>query len=212
MAFTYTDLVEQIKQTLNRVNDDDFDAQLPNFIQQAQVAIARDSKFLGFQVSLTSNFITSNNGVVQKPDRWRQTISINFGNGTSNATRNFLKLRTYEYVRQYWPDPTVLGTPKYYAEYNQGNWLIGPSPDQTYPFEVLLYMTPTQLTASSQTNWLTEYAPDILLYQCLLQASPYMKNDSRIPTWKMMYEQAREAQKVEFGKTIVDRQQMVQGA
>lgn len=212
MAFTYTDLVTQIKQTVDRVNDDDFDNQLPNFIQQAQVAIARDSKFLGFQVSLTSNFTVANNGVLQKPDRWRQTISINFGTGTNNATRNFLKLRTYEYVRQYWPDPTVTSIPKYYAEYNQGNWLIGPSPDQAYPFEVLLYMTPTQLTTSNQTNWLTEYCPDLLLYQCLLQAAPYLKNDSRIPMWDSRYSQAREAQKVEFGKTIVDRQQMVQGA
>jgi len=212
VAFTYTDLVAQIKKTLDRVNDTDFDAQLPNFIQQAQVAIARDSKFLGFQVSVTSNFDISNNGVVQKPDRWRQTISINFGNGTNNATRNFLKLRTYEYVRQYWPDPTVTGTPKFYAEYDQNYWLVGPSPDQTYPFEVLCYMTPTQLTASSQTNWLTDFCPDILLYQCLLQCAPYLKNDSRIPTWKMMYEQGRDSQKVEFGKTIVDRQQMVQGA
>ena len=212
MAFTYTDLVVQIKATLNRTNDATFNSQLPNFIQQAQVAIARDSKFLGFQVSLTSNFVTANNGVLQKPDRWRQTISMNYGTGTNNATRNKLLLRTYEYVRNYWPDPTVLGLPKFYAEYGPSYWLLGPSPDQAYPFEVLIYMTPTELTSSNQENWLTQYCPDLLLYQCLLQAAPYLKNDSRIPTWKMYYEQARESQKAEFGKTIVDRQQMVQGA
>lgn len=212
MAFTYTDLVTQLQVTLNRTTDTTFNSQIPNFIQQAQVAIARDSKFLGFQVSVTSNFVISNNGVVQKPDRWRETISINFGNGTNNATRNFLKLRTYEYVRQYWPDPTTTSTPKYYAEYNQDYWLVGPSPDQTYPFEVLCYMTPTQLTASSPTNWLTNFCPDLLLYQCLLQAAPYLKNDSRIPMWESRYNQARDSQKAEFAKTIVDRQQQVQGA
>ena len=29
-------------------------------------------------------------------------------------------------------------------------------------------------------NWLTKYAPDMILHQTLLQAAPYLKNDERI--------------------------------
>lgn len=176
------------------------------------MAIARDSKFLGFQVSLTANLVIANQGAVQKPDRWRETVSFNIGIGTSYASRKMLQLRTYEYIREYWPDPTSLDEPEYYAEWADNYWLVGPSADVAYPFEVICYMTPTQLTASANENWLTQYAPDMLLWQTLLQAAPFLKNDSRIPTWETRYNQARDSQRAEFAHQIVDRVQMVEGA
>ena len=39
----------------------------------------------------------------------------------------------------------------------------------------------------NQTNWLTDYAPNALLYRCLLEAAPFLKNDERIQTWQNLY-------------------------
>lgn len=214
MAFTYNDLVTQLEATLDR-DDDEFTDQIPNFVQQAQIMIARDSKFLGFLVSLTSNFTMGNLGRVQKPTGWRQTVSFNYGSGATNDTRTPLKLRTYEYCIGYWPDPSVTDStnpPLYYCEWQSDWWQVAPTPDQAYPFEVLAYMTPTQLTASNTTNWLTDYAPDILLYASLLQAAPFLKNDTRLKTWQVMYGQAVQSQKVEYDRQVVDRQQLIEAA
>lgn len=212
MANTYTDLVAQVKGYLDRPDDDDFNAQIPNFVEQAQIMIARDKKFLGFLVSLTSTFVPGDNGAVQKPDRWRSTKSWNFGTGASNAVRNVLYKRDYDYLRVYWPNPTTRDVPKYYADWVQDYWLVTPTPDAAYPFEVLCYMTPTILDASNQTNWLTDYCPDLLLNAVLLQAAPYLKNDSRIGTWKAYYDQGLQSQANEFSARVIDNSVMVKSA
>ena len=39
-------------------------------------------------------------------------------------------------------------------------------------------------------NWLTQNAPDILLYGSLMEAEPFIKNDERIPVWLNGYSNA----------------------
>lgn len=46
---------------------------------------------------------------------------------------------------------------------------------------------PALLSPENQTNWLTDYAPDVLLYAILLEAVPFLKNDERIPVWESAY-------------------------
>ena len=40
------------------------------------------------------------------------------------------------------------------------------------------------LSDAAPTNWLLTDAPDVYLYGTLLEAEPYMKNDTRIETWR----------------------------
>ena len=56
-----------------------------------------------------------------------------------------------------------------------------------------------------QTNWITEYAPDVLLYATLLEATPFLKKDERIGTWQAMYDRAAQALNGEDLKRILDR-------
>jgi hypothetical protein len=52
---------------------------------------------------------------------------------------------------------------------------------------------------------LTEYAPDLLTYATLLEATPFLKNDERIATWQAMYDRAAQALNGEDLKRILDR-------
>jgi hypothetical protein len=61
------------------------------------------------------------------------------------------------------------------------------------------------LDDNNQTNWLTEYAPNLLLYATLLEATPFLKNDERIPVWTNMYAMAAQALNGEDLKKILDR-------
>lgn len=163
--------------------------QIPRLINLAERRIARELKVQGFIAVVSSNMVPGQS-VYAKPDRWRDTISINMGTGTDFANRTTLFTRDYEYMRGYWPNESETSTPKFYSDYNYDNWLVAPTPDDAYPFEVLYYELPPLLDESIQTNWLTEYAPQLLLYGTLLEATPFLKNDERIATWQQFYDRA----------------------
>ena len=187
-ALTYDSLVSDITVYADR-SDEPFTTQIPRFIMLAENRIASEIRGLGYRKVVTGT-LDANSPVVIKPARWRETISINFGIGTLNNNRVFLKLRTYEYCRSYWPDSSVADVPKFYADYNYDNYLIVPTPLADYPFELVYHERPLPLSSDNQTNWTTEYAPQLLLYACLLEAAPFLKNYEVQPMWQAMYDKA----------------------
>lgn len=205
-AMTFTSLQEDVRRYLERgyVEDSTVFEQLPRLINLAERAIATELKFQGFIAVTTSSF-AAGTSVYAKPDRWRQTVSMNFGTGTDNNTRNPLFARAYEYCRAYWPDSTERSTPLFYSDYDYQHWLITPTPDDAYPFEVVYYQQPPLLDDTQQTNWLTDYAPNALLYRVLLETTPFLKDDQRIPTWSALYGQQMTALNTQDLSRIVDR-------
>lgn len=178
--------------------------QIPRLINLAERRIARELKVQGF-IAVVTDTLVPGQSVYQKPDRWRDTVSINIGTGANKANRTTLYTRDYEYCRSYWPDESQTDTPIFYAEYDYDHWLIAPTPDEAYPFEVLYYELPPLLDESIQTNWLTEYAPQLLLYGTLLEATPFLKNDERIATWQQYYDRAAAMLNGEDLAKILDR-------
>lgn len=187
MSMTYTSLVAQITSYLNRTDADTI-AQIPNFISQAEQRICRESENVGFEIYVTGSF-TSSVSVLQKPGRWRRNLTFNIGTGTDYNTRQQLLLRGYEYLRNYWPDDTQTGTPLFYGDYGYNNLLFAPTPDVAYPFEFAYLELPEPLSTTVSTNWLTDYAPDVLLLASLLEAMPYLKNSEKIPEWSTLYQE-----------------------
>lgn len=188
-AMTFDSLQQLVRDYLERGSavDPIVYEQLPTLINLAERRIADDLKTLGFKIPVTSNF-TNGVAVYAVPDRWRQTASINFGTGTGNNTRNPLYPRSYEYLREFHPDDTVTGVPRFYAPYDNEHFIVAPTPAADYPFEMLYYELPPLLDASNQQNWLTEYQPNLLLFATLLQCTEFLKNDERIPVWQAEYQ------------------------
>ena len=182
-VMTYDSLVLNIQQYLERTDAQTI-AQIPNFIMLAEQVIASQIKFLG-NLTVAESTMTTGNPVLDKPVRWHKTVSMNV---TVDGQRQPIFLRKYEYLREYAPDSTSTGTPKYYSDYDYTHWLVAPTPDQDYSFEILYYERVQPLDSTNQTNWFTVYAPQALLYGSLLQAMPYLKNDERIPMWQQQYD------------------------
>lgn len=203
---TFTSLQEDVRRYLERgyVEDTTVYEQLPRLINLAERAIATELKFQGFINVVVTNLVAGTS-VYDKPDRWRQTVSINFGTGATNDTRTPLFARSYEYCRAYWPDSTEQAQPEFYADYDYQHWLVVPTPDANYPMEVIYYQQPPLLDDTNETNWLTDYAPNALLYRTLLEATPFLKNDERIPTWQAMYQQQMATINTQDLQKIVDR-------
>lgn len=205
MAFvlTYDTLTAEVKKYLER-NDSRLVESIPLFIMLGGRRIARDLKILGLKVAITDNFIPTDS-VFAKPTRWLNDSSFNIGTGPSFNSRVFLEQRAYEWCRTYWPDPTVTGTPKYYAsDYNYNFWFVVPTPDVAYPYEILYYETPRLIDESISSNFLTGSAPEVILYATLLETAVYLKDDERVAVWTDYYERAKKALGEEDKKRIYD--------
>jgi len=200
-VMTYDTLVENIQSYLERTDTATLD-KIPLFIMLAEQVIASQIKFLGNLTVNTSNMVIGTS-TIAKPARWHKTVSMNV---TVAGTRQPVLNRRYEYLREYWPDPTAQGTPAFYADYDYSNWLVAPTPDVAYAFEVLYYERVQPLDSSNQTNWFTIYAPQALLYGSLLQAMPFLKNDERIPMWQAQYKLIMDTLMAEDKLRLADRQ------
>lgn len=207
-TMTFETLKEDVRRYLERgatlASDAVVYEQIPRLINLAERRIARELKIQGF-INVVTDTLVVGQSVYAKPDRWRDTVSINIGTGTSNTQRTPVFARSYEYLRSYWPDESQRATPLFYADYNYQNWLIAPTPDAAYPIEILFYELPPLLDDTTQTNWLTEYAPQVLLYATLVEATPFLKNDERIPVWQNMYDRAAAMLNGEDLGKILDR-------
>ena len=200
-VMTYDSLVENIQTYLERTDQATID-KIPLFIMLAEQVIASQIKFLGNLTVQTSNMVQAQN-VIDKPARWHKTVSMNI---TVAGKRYPVLLRRYEYLREYWPDPASENIPKFYCDYDYTHWMVAPTPDDDYSYEVLYYERIQPLDSSNQANWFTIYAPQALLYGSLLQAMPFLKNDDRIPMWQAQYEQIMQTLIAEDKLRVADRQ------
>ena len=199
-VMTYDSLTTTVLQYLERKDKATVDA-IPTFITLAEFEIAEQIKTLG-QLQLVEATMQEGNAVLQKPARWRKTVSMNV---TVNGKRQPVLLRKYEYLKNYWPDSSQTDTPLYYADTDWDHWYLAPTPDQAYSFEVLYYERISPLSSTNQTNWLTQNAPNAMLFGTLLQAMPFLKNDQRL-IFQQKYTEAMATLKGEDVARVGDRQ------
>lgn len=200
-VMTYDSLVENIQSYLNRTDTATIE-KIPLFIMLAEQIIASQIKFLG-NLTVNESAMTASESIIDKPVRWHKTVSMNI---TVDGVKQPVLLRKYEYLREYWPDDTQEGVPKFYADYDYTHWLVAPTPDTNYTFEVLYYERVQPLDSTNQTNWFTIYAPQALLYGSLLQAMPFIKNDDRVALWQQQYELIMQTLTAEDRLRVADRQ------
>lgn len=196
-AMTYSSLISDVASYAER-NDPPFIAQVPRFVALAENRIASESKPLGF-LRVVNGQLDGN--ILVKPTRWRKTRSFSVING---ATRTYLFNRSYEFCRSYSPNPATTGTPYYYADYDYEHFFIAPTPDLQYYFELQYYERPEPLDEVNQTNWTTQYAPQLLLYATLIEAMPFLKTSERIPEFQQLYDRALLMIAKEDGERVTD--------
>lgn len=197
-TLTYDSLVSTVEQYLER-NDPAVVNQIPVFISLAEFTIAQQIKTLG-QIEVATGVMEPNNPVIQKPARWRKTVSMSV---TQNGEKKPVFLRKYEYLTNYNAESSA-GLPLYYGDYDYDNWFVSPAPDQAYSFEVLIYQRLKPLSSANQTNWITNNAPNAMLFGTLLEAVVYLKDDQR-QIFKQKYDDAMQMLKAEDVARVGDR-------
>jgi len=199
-VMTYDSLTSTVLQYLERKDASVVNA-IPTFISLAEFEIAQEIKTLG-QLQVAEATMTADNAILQKPARWRKTVSMSV---TVDGKKQPIYLRKYEYLKNYWPDANQTDVPLYYADTDWEHWYIAPTPDQDYAFEVLYYERISPLSSANQTNWLTQNAPNAMLFGTLLQAMQFLKNDQRT-IFQQKYTEALQSLKAEDVARVGDRQ------
>jgi hypothetical protein len=199
-VLTYDSLTSTVLQYLERKDAAVVDA-IPVFISLAEFEIAQEIKTLG-QLQVANSAMESGNPLLQKPARWRKTVSMSV---TVDGKKLPVYLRKYEYLKNYWPDTSQTSIPEFYADTDWDHWFIAPTPDTDYAFEVLYYERVAPLSSTNQTNWITQNAPNAMLFGTLLQAMPFLKNDQRT-IFQQKYTEALQSLKTEDVARVGDRQ------
>jgi hypothetical protein len=199
-VMTYDSLTSTVLQYLERRDAAVVEA-IPTFITLCEFEIAQYIKTLG-QMEVVDSTMNIGNPVIAKPARWRKTVSMTLSN---SGEKQPILLRKLEYLNAYAQDVTATGTPLYYADYDFEHWIVAPTPNQAYSFEALCYTRLQPLSSAYQTNWLTQNAPNAMLFGTLKQTAPFLKNDARLALWKQMFDEALAALKTEDTLRVADR-------
>jgi hypothetical protein len=176
---TYAELVSAIK----GYAENDFPAtagsfsstdQLNTFIEQAEQRIFNSIQFPVIRKNVTGT-TTSGNKYLATPVDFLSVFSIAVINSTTGAY-DFLLNKDVNFIREAYPTPTDLGTPAYYALFNENTFILGPTPDSNYSTELHYFYYPESIVTAG-TSWLGDNFDSVLLYASLLEAAAFMKSD-----------------------------------
>jgi len=196
---SYNTLVQAIK---DAAEDDgtEFDAYIPTAIDLAEELLFRELELPDLETKYTGN-LTQDNNTLAKPTGYK------FGNYFKivvSGSNVILKKRRDDYIQDYWPDPTVSGVPKYYADSSVSNFIIAPTPDDSYEYELKVTVPPTKLSVSNQTNYFVNECQDLLFYACMIEMSRFMKAWSEIEKWASVYAPSRDDWNLNAARTRRD--------
>ena len=167
----------------NWLDRDDLADRIPEFISLAE---ARFNRLLRLR-SMESKQTASTVGGQRNYNLPASYIQMrNFQLNTSPLTT--LSYVTPEIYDRVWGGSTG-GIPKFYTIVAD-EISLGPIPGSVITMEMLFYKRFDNLSASTTTNWLLTYAPDIYLYATLMQASPYIMDSQSAGQWGGLLDRA----------------------
>jgi hypothetical protein len=181
MSFaTYSDLQTSIAGYLAR---SDLTSQIPDFITFAENRLRRELRIRQMLKSVTTATV-SGDGTVELPSDFLEIRDF-------VVTTNPIQPLSYSSPSVLSNDPRAsqVGVPKSYTILASEFQLV-PIPDGIYTLKLLYFAAPAYLSSTNASNVFLTTAPDALLYAALVEAEPYMFNDSRINTWGSMYDRA----------------------
>lgn len=173
---TYNELVTNIR-NYTEVNSNVFtDSVINTFITMAENRILRDIDLDVFKKESSGNMTQDNKFLAAPPDiLTHRYLMITI---PTSGEQVFLDFRDTSFMKEYWPDGTDTGVPKYYAVWDQDTFYIAPTPNLNYSSEIGYIYRPAQLSNANTTTWISLNAPEALLYACLIQAYSYTKGPS----------------------------------
>jgi hypothetical protein len=187
----------QLRATIRAYSENDFpqtvgsggltsDEQVDTFIEQAEQRIFNSVQFPNFRKNQTGT-LTANNTYLEAPVDFLASYSLAVITGGSYE---YLLNKDVNYIRAAYPSPTDTGLPRYYAQFDNNTFIVGPTPDAAYTVELHYFHYPESITTAG-TTWLGDNFDMTLLYGALSEAAAFMKAEADVlANYAKRYEEA----------------------
>jgi len=174
MSFTKATLTTAIQDYTDN-SESTFVSNIPNFIKAAEEKILKSVDLDYFRKNVTSA-LTSSDAFLTVPSDYLASFSLQI---TTSGSESFLLQKDVNFLREYTPASTTTGLPKYYARFDEDNFILAPTPNSNYTIQLNYFYRPASLTAGSDsgTTWVSTNAPFALLYGSLVEAYTFMKGE-----------------------------------
>lgn len=169
---TYDELITNIRNYMETDSNVLSNSVINTFILLTENKILRDIDLEVFRQSSTAP-LTANSRFLTMPSDILTHRYMLVRNASNDEI--FLNFRDVSFAKEYWENATETGFPKYYAVWNQNTFVLAPTPDAAYTVELGYIRKPAGLSPTTPTTWLSQNAPEALLYGCLVQAYSYTK-------------------------------------
>lgn len=174
---TYDELVARVQaHAAERTSEDeDFAVALPGMIQAAELQCLRDCDFPSARRTVSLSLGIGVVAVAPPADlvvpRALWTVS-----GPGESVRAEVQRRDASFLREFWPDTSVTGVPRYFATADDTSILIVPPPAASTRLDIEYTFRPPGLSEAVQETWLSVRYPDLLFYAVMVLVSGYQRN------------------------------------
>jgi len=169
MAITYASFLTQVRDYTEVDSNVLTDAIIQNFIRSVELDIAGKVDYDDLRKYSTSSF-TSGNRAVSLPADCMIVRSVEVINGSD---RTFLEKRDTSFISEY-NGSGATGLPRYWANWDDFNIIVAPTPDSAYTVQINYIIDPPQFTSTNNT-YLSTYQESMLLHGVLTEAFRYLK-------------------------------------
>ena len=123
---------------------------IPNFVQLAEERIYNSVQLPAIRKNVIGNF-TSGDKYLALPSDYLASFSLAVIDATGSY--EYLIDKDVNFIRQAYPSPSDSGTPKYYGQFDEDTYIIGPTPDADYQTELHYYYYPLSIVKGQITGF-----------------------------------------------------------
>jgi hypothetical protein len=182
---TYTELVAMVKQYLE-CSEATFADNIDQFIKLCEDEIYREIQLPDLR-SLATAQTTANDRFLSTPADYLSTYYMSV---LIDGTYKPMLSKDESFIREVYGSSTATGKPRFFAQLDDRNFILGPTPDDVYTVEMEYFYKPSSVVDSVNT-WLSANAEGAMLYGTILQGYIYLKGDQDIiAAYKDKYAQA----------------------
>jgi len=187
-GFTYNGLTTAIQNYMDNT-ETTFTNTIPTFIEQAEEKILKSVDLPVFRENVTGTG-SSGNTYLSTPTDFLSPRSLAVIDSGGNYS--YLLLKHVSWIRDYTPAEATTGDPLFYALFDDNTFILAPTPNSNFTFELHYFYRPSSLVdaGGTGTTWLSTNASNTLLYGSLVEAAIFMKlTPAEIQTYDVKYQE-----------------------
>ena len=188
MAITHANFLTQVRNYTEVDSNVLTDALIDQFITNTELDVASKVDYDDLRKYSNSNFTAANRAVSLPGDlKYLRAVKI-----TNGGTEVFLEKRDQTFIAEFNPTGTQ-GQPKYYANYNDKNIIVAPTPASALAIQIQYIKNPPHFDSGNSTM-LSDQHQNLLLYGVLVECFSYLKGPvDMYNLYKTRYDKALEA-------------------